>query len=92
MSPPRACCRRVSLSEVQDPNHQQHRLRLYGWRSCALRARTAPPSGRYLHTYLFRSPEGYLYLVTNQGTLPPGRTGFAETVWRAATELSADAA
>jgi hypothetical protein len=34
--------------------------------------------------YLFRSPKGYLYLVTNQGTLPLGRTRFAEAIWHAA--------
>ena len=36
--------------------------------------------------YLFRSPRGYLYLVTNQGTLPLGRTPFAQAIWRAATD------
>jgi hypothetical protein len=42
--------------------------------------------------YLFRSPKGYLYLVTNQGTLPLGRTRFAEAIWHAAKDLSADIA
>ena len=42
--------------------------------------------------FLFRSPKGYVYLVTNQGTLPLGRTRFAQAIWRAATDLSADIA
>jgi hypothetical protein len=42
--------------------------------------------------YLFRSPLGYHYLVTNQGTLPLGRTAFAQAIWHAATDLSADIA
>lgn len=46
-----------------------------GWR------RRQPEAGRYL----FRSPTGHVYLVTNQGTLPLGRTGFAEQIWRAAS-------
>jgi hypothetical protein len=34
--------------------------------------------------FLFRSPTGYIYLVTNQGTLGLGRTGFSAAVWEAA--------
>jgi hypothetical protein len=34
--------------------------------------------------YLFRSPKGYLYLVTNQGTMLLGRTEFSRVVWDAA--------
>jgi hypothetical protein len=33
---------------------------------------------------LFRSPHGYVYLVTNQGTLALGRTDFSQAVWRVA--------
>jgi len=34
--------------------------------------------------YLWRSPHGWTYLVTNQGTLPLGRTPYADAVWHAA--------
>lgn len=43
-------------------------------------ARSQPEPGYYLH----RSPCGYLYLVTNQGTLALGRTDFSQAVWDAA--------
>jgi hypothetical protein len=33
--------------------------------------------------YIFRSPTGYIYLVTNQGTLALGRTAFSAAVWEA---------
>ena len=39
-----------------------------------------PEPGYYLH----RSPTGYVYLVTNQGTLTLGRTTFSAAVWEAA--------
>jgi hypothetical protein len=39
-----------------------------------------PEPGYYLH----RSPCGYVYLVTNQGTLALGRTDFSRAVWNAA--------
>jgi hypothetical protein len=39
-----------------------------------------PEPGHYLH----RSPCGCIYLVTNQGTLALGRTGFSHAVWTAA--------
>jgi hypothetical protein len=35
-------------------------------------------------TYLWRSPHGWIYLVTNHGTLSLGHSAFAEQVWRAA--------
>ena len=35
-------------------------------------------------TYLFRSPHGWIYLVTNHGTLNLGRTPYAHTVWHQA--------
>jgi hypothetical protein len=36
--------------------------------------------------YIFRSPTGYLYLVTNQGTLTLGRTNFSAAVWETAKQ------
>ena len=38
-----------------------------------------PEPGYYIH----RSPCGYIYLVTNQGTLALGRTNFSAAVWQA---------
>jgi hypothetical protein len=38
-----------------------------------------PEPGYYVH----RSPCGYIYLVTNQGTLALGRTNFSAAVWEA---------
>src|SRR5687768_14059701 len=38
-----------------------------------------PEPGYYIH----RSPIGYVYLVTNQGTLALGRTNFSNAVWEA---------
>jgi hypothetical protein len=38
-----------------------------------------PEPGYYIH----RSPIGYVYLVTNQGTLALGRTNFSNAVWQA---------
>jgi hypothetical protein len=38
-----------------------------------------PERGYYVH----RSPTGYIYLVTNQGTLALGRTAFSAAVWEA---------
>ena len=40
-----------------------------------------PEPGYYVH----RSPTGYTYLVTNQGTLALGRTPFSAAIWEAAT-------
>ena len=39
-----------------------------------------PEPGYFVH----RSPNGYVYLVTNQGTLALGRTAFSAAVWQAA--------
>jgi hypothetical protein len=39
-----------------------------------------PEPGYFVH----RSPTGYVYLVTNQGTLSLGRTAFSAAVWNAA--------
>src|SRR5829696_1911862 len=38
-----------------------------------------PEPGHFVH----RSPIGYVYLVTNQGTLALGRTNFSNAVWQA---------
>ncbi len=35
-------------------------------------------------TYVTRTPNGYLFLVTNQGTLNLGRTAFSHAIWQAA--------
>ena len=40
-----------------------------------------PEPGHFVH----RSPAGYIYLVTNQGTLALGRTNFSAAVWQAST-------
>ncbi|HWI01051.1 MAG TPA: hypothetical protein VNT27_12035 [Propionibacteriaceae bacterium] len=40
-----------------------------------------PEPGYYLHC----SPTGYIYLVSNQGTLALGRTPFSAAIWEAAT-------
>jgi hypothetical protein len=42
-------------------------------------AKHQPEPGYFVH----RSPIGYIYLVTNQGTLALGRTDFSAAVWRA---------
>ena len=42
--------------------------------------KSQPEPGYYLH----RSPSGYVWLVTNQGTLALGRSNFSQTVWNAA--------
>ena len=39
-----------------------------------------PEPGYFLH----RSPHGYVYLVTNQGTLTLGRSPFSRAVWNTA--------
>jgi hypothetical protein len=53
---------------------RHHRAITHGrWR------RRQPQPGQYL----FRSPTGTIYLVTNQGTLRLGSSAFAEAVWRA---------
>jgi hypothetical protein len=38
-----------------------------------------PEPGYYVH----RSPIGYVYLVTDQGTIALGRTEFSDAVWQA---------
>jgi hypothetical protein len=44
-------------------------------------AKHQPEPGYFIH----RSPNGYVYLVTNQGTLSLGRTNFSNAVWEAST-------
>ena len=73
----------TSLANLGPMTRHHHRAVTHGrW------GKRQPAPGQYL----FRSPKGYLYLVTNQGTLPLGRTRFAQTIWHAATDLSADTA
>jgi hypothetical protein len=43
-------------------------------------AKRQPEPGYFVH----RSPNGYLWLVTNQGTLALGRTAFGAAVWQVA--------
>lgn len=50
-----------------------------GWR------RRQPAPG----TYVFRSPTGHVFVVTNQGTLALGCSGFAHDVWRRAKQGAA---
>jgi hypothetical protein len=39
--------------------------------------------------FVFRSPTGYVYLVTNQGTLALGRTAFSAAVWEVSAPIPA---
>ena len=65
----------TSLANLGPMTRHHHRAVTHGhW------GKRQPAPGQYL----FRSPKGYLYLVTNQGTLPLGRTRFAQAIWRAA--------
>jgi hypothetical protein len=43
-------------------------------------AKRQPEPGYFVH----RSPHGYIWLVSNQGTLALGRTAFSAAVWEAA--------
>ena len=43
-------------------------------------------------TYVWRSPKGWIWLVTNQGTLKLGNSAYAQAVWRAARPKRATAA
>ena len=51
-------------------------------------AKHQPEPGYFVH----RSPIGYVYLVTNQGTLALGRTDFSAAVWEASDPKSAPVA
>jgi hypothetical protein len=41
--------------------------------------------------FVFRSPTGYVYIVTNQGTLSLGRTAFSAAIWEAGAPKQAAA-
>ena len=43
-------------------------------------------------TYLWRTPEGWIAITTNQGTLVLGDTSWATAIWRAARQHVAKAA
>lgn len=59
-----------------------HRAVTYGrWR------RRQPEPG----TYVFRTPHGYVFVVTNQGTIGLGRDAFAAAVWQRAKQQPSSA-
>jgi hypothetical protein len=62
-----------NLGPMARPNHRA--VTHGGW------AKHQPEPGYFVH----RSPVGYVYLVTNQGTLALGRTNFSAAVWQAST-------
>ena len=65
----------TGLHNLGPHNRSHHRAVTHGrWR------RRQPDAG----TYVFRSPHGYVFLVTNQGTLILGDGPFAHQVWRQA--------
>lgn len=65
----------TGLHNLGPLSRRSHRAVTHGrWRRCQ------PQPG----TYLFRSPHGYVFVVTNQGTLTLGCTPFAQEIWRAA--------
>lgn len=65
----------TSLANLGPLSRSPHRVVTHGgW------GKRQPDPGRYL----FRSPSGRIFLVTNQGTQDLGSTPFAATVWRAA--------
>lgn len=65
----------TGLHNLGPLSRRNHRAVTQGrWRRCQ------PEAG----TYLFRSPHGYVSLVTNQGTLNLGHTDYAHQTWRAA--------
>jgi hypothetical protein len=61
-----------NLGPMARPSHQA--VTHGGW------AKHQPEPGYFVH----RSPTGYVYLVTNQGTLALGRNNFSQAVWNAA--------
>ena len=61
-----------NLGPMARPGHRA--VTHAGW------AKHQPEPGYFVH----RSPTGYVYLVTNQGTLTLGRTDFSAAVWAAA--------
>ena len=62
-----------NLGPMARPSHRA--VTHGGW------AKHQPEPGYFIH----RSPNGYVYLVTNQGTLALGRTDFSAAVWEAST-------
>ena len=65
----------TGLHNLGPLTRSHHRaVTLAGWR------RRQPDPG----TYLFRSPNGHVFLTTNQGTLRLGRSPFGEAVWEEA--------
>ena len=60
-----------NLGPMARPSHRA--VTHGGW------AKHQPEPGYFVH----RSPCGYVYLVTNQGTLALGRTDFSAAVWEA---------
>lgn len=76
LGPARGCPPgQTGLDNLGPLSRPAHRAVTHGrWR------RRQPEPGRYL----FRSPTGHVFLVTNQGTQALGCHAFADTVWRAA--------
>jgi len=58
-----------NLGPLTRSNHRA--VTFGGWR------RQQPDPG----TYAFRSPNGHVFLTTNQGTLRLGRSAFARALW-----------
>ena len=67
--------RPASQTPPHPPEQASHRAATHGrWQ------KRQPDPG----TYLWRSPHGWIYLVTNHGTLNLGRTEYAHATWHAA--------
>ncbi len=69
-----------NLGPMARPSHRA--VTHGGW------AKHQPEPGYFVH----RSPCGYVYLVTNQGTLALGRTDFSAAVWKASKPKPAEIA
>jgi hypothetical protein len=69
-----------NLGPMARPSHRA--VTHGGW------AKHQPEPGYFVH----RSPCGYIYLVTNQGTLALGRTNFSAAVWEASKAKPAEIA
>jgi hypothetical protein len=69
----------TGLGNLGPLTRSEHRAKTVGrWK-----ARQPEPG-----TYLWRSPEGWIALTTNQGTLTLGHSDWAQRLWRAAAEGS----
>ncbi len=69
----------TGLGNLGPLTRSEHRAKTVGrWR-----ARQPEPG-----TYLWRSPEGWIAITTNQGTLTLGPTTWAQDLWRAAAQES----